>query len=103
MDDMVSRLNQYDITDTNHVRQELDLPDNYTNEQLRLARKNTKWRAVIDFDNKVMDLGLFPNEGEALKKYWWQRTKFRLLKESKKGYHDIEIGGMTLKDFEVNK
>ena len=100
-DNIVSRLNQFDVTDTNHVRQEFDLPGEYTNEELRMARKYSKWRAVIDFDNEVMDLGLFTNEGEALKKYWWQRTKFRLIKESNNGKYDIEIGGMTFQDIEA--
>ena len=101
MNDIVSRLNQFDVTDTNHVRQELNLPDNCTNYQRRLAGKTAQWRAVIDFDNEVVDLGLFTNEGEALKKYWLEHTKFRLLKESNNGKYDIEIGGMTLKDFEA--
>ncbi|MCH7974320.1 MAG: hypothetical protein IH949_10615, partial [Bacteroidetes bacterium] len=86
--DTVSRLNFYDITDTNHVRQELNLPGNYTNEELRRARKNSKWRVLIDFEGVVNDLGLFITEGEALKRYWAEYYKLRLLKESKKGFRD---------------
>ena len=95
---VISRLNQYDVTDTNYVRQVLNLLKDCSNYERRLAKKTGQWRAVINIKGIVTDLGLFDKEAEALKRYWYEYHKQVLLKEEKKGYKDISIGELHLQD-----